>query len=265
MLLTRVLSALVLAPIVVLLIVVGGWAFAVGLAVALGMAAREYGRLMQHGGYQPAWGIMLALIAALILDAGMPEARLAPVVISVSLLISLTWHLAHRTGTATADWALTFAGGVYLGWAGHHAVLMRAFDNGAAWLLLVLTGVWLADSGAYFVGVRWGQHKLATAISPQKSWEGLIGGIAFGSVGNGLFAVAIGLPLIHGAMLGLIGSTIGTLGDLSISMMKRQAGVKNSGSLIPGHGGVLDRIDSLLFAVIAGYLYLVWFAGLGAA
>jgi phosphatidate cytidylyltransferase len=123
-----------------------------------------------------------------------------------------------------------------------------------------MTGTWLADSGAFLVGMRWGRHKLAPALSPGKSWEGLLGGIVFGVAGNGLLALAFSLPAIHGALLGLSGATLGAIGDLAISMMKRQVGAKDSGRLIPGHGGALDRIDSLLFAVLAGYLYLSWFA-----
>lgn len=260
MLLTRVLSALVLAPIVIVVILIGGWVLAGGLIVALGAAALEYVRMMQHGGFQVAWGIMLGLIAALVLDAQRPDARLVPLAISLGLLASLTWQMAHRTATATADWSLTFAGGVYLGWAGRHLMLIRAFGDNAAWLIVALTGVWLADSGAYAIGSRWGRHKMTPGLSPNKSWEGLAGGIAIGIIGNGLIAAVLGLPTVHGAMFGLIGSTIGTLGDLSISMMKRQVGVKDSGHVIPGHGGALDRIDSLLFVAIAGYWYLTWFA-----
>jgi phosphatidate cytidylyltransferase len=257
MLVTRVLSALVLVPIVIILILVGGWVFAGGLAVVLGLAAREYVQMMQLGGFQPTWGILLVLIAALLLD----DARLLPVVISLGLLVSLSWQMSRRSANATADWALTFAGGLYLGWAGRHFILVRAFDQSPVWLLLVLGGVWLADSGAYIAGSRLGRHKMTPVLSPKKSWEGLAGGIAVGAVGNGLFAAALGLPPIHGVWLGVIGGTIGTLGDLSISMMKRQVGVKDTGHVIPGHGGMLDRIDSVLFAVIAGYLYLTWFAG----
>jgi phosphatidate cytidylyltransferase len=263
MLLTRVLSALVLAPIVIALILIGEWVFAVALAIALGVAAWEFTRMMQRSGFQPAWIISLALIAALVLDAQWPDRRLAPAAISLTLIASLTWHLAHRTPSVTADWALAFAGGLYIGWAGRSAVLIRSLERGGLWLLLVLVGVWLADSGAYLIGSRIGRHKMTPTLSPKKSWEGLLGGMAFGVIGNGLFAAALGLPSIHGAALGLLGGTIGTLGDLSISMMKRQAGVKDSGNLIPGHGGVLDRIDSLLLGVIAGYLYVTWFAGLG--
>jgi len=264
MLLTRALSALILAPIIVAGVLIGGWTLAGLLALVLGIAAWEFARLMWQGGYRPAWWIALILIAGLVVDPMLPGARLAPVVIGLILIGSLTWHMRHRGATVTADWALGVAGGVYLGWAGRQFVLIRAWPDGAAWLLLVLAGVWLADSGAYLVGVRLGRHKMTPSLSPKKSWEGLIGGIVIGVVGNGLVAAALGLPVIHGAALGLLGGSIGTLGDLSISMIKRQVGVKDSGQLIPGHGGALDRIDSLLFAAIAGYLYLTWFAGLPA-
>jgi len=262
MLLTRVLSALVLAPMVIALILIGEWVFTVALAMVLGAAAWEFMRMMQRGGFQPVWIVSLVLIAALIFDAQWPDRRLAPAAISLLLIASLTWHMAHRTPSVAADWALAFAGGLYLGWAGRSAILIRALDRSGLWLLLVLAGVWLADSGAYLIGSRIGRHKMTPTLSPKKSWEGLIGGVAFGIIGSALFAAAAGLPPIHGAALGLLGGTAGTLGDLSISMMKRQVGVKDSGNLIPGHGGVLDRIDSLLFGVIAGHLYLMWFAGL---
>jgi len=265
MLLTRALSALALAPLVIVLIVIGGWALSGALLIVLGIAAWEYVRLMERGNFRPAWGIALALIATLLVDPLLPQASLAPAAISLALIVSLVWHTAHRTPTVTADWALTVAGGLYLGWAGRHFVLIRSFAQGAAWLVIVLSGVWLADSGAYLVGTRWGRHKMTPTLSPQKSWEGLIGGVATGVAGNGLLAAALGLPPAHGAALGLIGATLGTLGDLSVSMMKRQVGAKDSGQLIPGHGGALDRIDSLLFAVIAGYLYLTWLAGLSPA
>jgi phosphatidate cytidylyltransferase len=265
MLLTRVLSALVLAPVAIFSIVVGGWALMGMLAIVLGIAAIEYVRLMRDGGFRPTAWIALILIGALLVDAMRPQWRLAPATISVILIGSLTWQMAHRGVAATADWALAVAGGLYLGWAGRSVIQIRAFDNGAAWLLVVLAGTWLADSGAYLVGVRWGRHKMTPSLSPKKSWEGFIGGIAFGVIGNAVFAAALGLPPLHGAMFGLIGATIGTLGDLSISMMKRQVGAKDSGHLIPGHGGALDRIDSLLFTVIAGYLYLTWFTGLAAS
>jgi phosphatidate cytidylyltransferase len=129
---------------------------------------------------------------------------------------------------------------------------------------LALTGTWLADSGAYFLGRKFGVHKMTPLLSPKKSWEGLAGGVAFGLIFNALIAVVISqifsiyLPWWAGAMLGLIGALIGVLGDLSISMIKREVGAKDSGHIIPGHGGVLDRLDSLLFTIVASYYFIVW-------
>lgn len=262
MLLTRALSAIVLAPVVIALIIIGDWAFAGMLIFVFGIASFEFVALMQRGGYRPSWAVAFALIILLLIDPKLLNLDLLPVVISLGLIGSLVWQLTRHSPTATVDWALTLSGGLYLGWAGRHFVMIREFPNGAEWLLLVLAGTWFADSGAYIIGVRWGRHKLVPSLSPKKSWEGLFGGIALGIVGNGLLAAAFRLSPLHGAVLGLMGGTISTLGDLAISMMKRQVGAKDSGRLIPGHGGVLDRIDSLLFAVIVGYLYLVWFVGI---
>lgn len=262
MLLMRALSAIVLAPIAVVLILLGGWLLAGMLIVVLGIAALEYVRLMQRGGYRPAWWIAFVLIVVLLIDPLLSQSTLAPVALTLALIGSLAWQLTRRSPSATVDWALTLAGGLYLGWAGRHFILIREFPNGGMWLLLVMTGTWFADTGAYVVGTRWGRHKLAPLLSPKKSWEGLLGGILFGIVCNALLALALSLPAIHGALLGLIGATLGAIGDLSISMMKRQVGAKDSGHLIPGHGGALDRIDSLLFSVLACYLYLSWFAQL---
>jgi phosphatidate cytidylyltransferase len=259
MLLMRALSAIVLAPIAIVVILLGGWALAGMLIVVLTVAGLEYVRLMQRGGYRPAWWMVVALIVVLSIDPILSQSTLAPIALSLALLVTLAWQLTQRSPSAAADWALTLAGGVYLGWAGRHFVLIREFPNGAMWLILVVTGAWFADSGAYLVGVRWGRHKLAPLLSPKKSWEGLLGGAVFSIAGNALLALAFALPPIHGAMLGLSGATLGAIGDLAISMMKRQVGAKDSGRLIPGHGGALDRIDSLLFTVLAGYLYLVWF------
>ena len=260
MLRQRALSAIALIPLVVTAVLIGDWVLVAFLAVVLGLASWEFVGLMRQGGYRPAWLVAFLLVAKLLFDSTVVEERLAIAAVSLTLMASLVWHMAHRTATVTADWALSVAMGLYLGWAGRQFVAIRAFDDGAAWLVLVLTGVWLADTGAYFVGSRAGRHKMAPTLSPKKSWEGLAGGIVAGLAGNGLLAAVFGLPPVHGAALGLLGATIGTLGDLSISMIKRQVGAKDSGQLIPGHGGALDRVDSLLFSVVTGYLYLTWFA-----
>jgi phosphatidate cytidylyltransferase len=260
MLLTRVLSALILAPIVIGLILIGGWPFTLLLALFLSVAAIEFVQMLRVGSFAPPLFFAIALIVISIADALFPGLHLLQPALAFILIGSLTWQLLHRTGAPTANWALAIAAGLYLGLAGASLILIRQLPNGERWLLLTLTGTWLADSGAYLIGSRIGRHKMTPTLSPKKSWEGLIGGVVFSALLNMIVAAWFGIPIEHGAILGLIGATIGTLGDLSISMIKRQVGVKDSGHLIPGHGGALDRLDSLLFSVIVSYYFIIWIA-----
>ncbi len=262
---TRVISAVLLLPIGVALILIGGWPFDLAIALIFTLAAFEFIQLMTQGHFNPNLIFAVALVWVSLIDVIWPDASTTRPAIAALLIIALTWQMRHREGSPTANWALTVAGGIYLGLAGQHFILLRQLSNGQWWLLLALTGTWLADSGAYFVGRKFGVHKMTPSLSPKKSWEGLAGGAAFGLILNALIAVAfsrlLGLdfPWWAGAALGLIGALIGVLGDLSISMIKREVGAKDSGHIIPGHGGVLDRLDSLLFTIVASYYFLVWF------
>lgn len=258
--LTRVISAALLLPIVVGITWLGGWPFYIAVSLVTALGVYEFQQLMFHDGFQPPLLFGWLMVGGLLLDAIFPEAKVARPIVALILVVSLTWQLSHRAGKPVADWSLAIVSGLYLGLAGEHFILLRQLPAGERWLLLTLTGTWLADSGAYFVGSRLGRHKLTPTLSPKKSWEGLIGGVIFGGALNPIVSGLFGLSPWHGAALGLIGATIGTLGDLSISMIKRQAGAKDSGRLIPGHGGMLDRLDSLLFTVILSYYYLVWIA-----
>jgi phosphatidate cytidylyltransferase len=139
--------------------------------------------------------------------------------------------------------------------------LLRYLPDGKWWFLLVLPAVWIADSGAYWIGSRWGRRKLSPRLSPGKTWEGYAGGVVAGALGGaGLAAVwgmvAPSITLWAGAGIGFILAVLTPLGDLGESMIKRQAGAKDSSNIIPGHGGVMDRIDSWIWAGVIGY-YLV--------
>jgi phosphatidate cytidylyltransferase len=145
-------------------------------------------------------------------------------------------------------------------------ISVRNLPEGQWWLLLILPAVWFADSAAYIVGSRIGKHKMAPRLSPKKSWEGYIAGVVFGTLGTALLAMLFQnylkpdtaiTPWI-GLLLGFILSTLTTLGDLGESMIKRQVGVKDTGRLLPGHGGAFDRIDSWLWAAVLGYYLVSW-------
>jgi phosphatidate cytidylyltransferase len=262
---TRLISALILLPIGVAVILIGGGLFDLAIAFIFTLAAYEFVQLMKMGKFAPNLIFAVALVWALLLDTILPRLNLSRPALALLLITALTWQMPQRSGSPTANWALTVAGGIYLGVAGAHFILIRQLANGQWWLLLALAGTWLADSGAYFIGRKFGVHKMTPSLSPKKSWEGLAGGVAFGVIFDALLAVILSqilniyLPWWAGAVLGLIGALIGVLGDLSISMIKREVGAKDSGHIIPGHGGVLDRLDSLLFTMIVSYYFIVWF------
>lgn len=139
------------------------------------------------------------------------------------------------------------------------AALLETPEKGRTLLLLVLVMVWAADVGAYFVGRQFGRVKLAQAVSPGKTWEGVIGGMACTSLAAVAGAALLGHPILPAVSLGISVAAISVVGDLTESMFKRNAGLKDSGSLFPGHGGVLDRVDSVtaaapLFLLLAGWL-----------
>lgn len=128
------------------------------------------------------------------------------------------------------------------------------------WLfLIILFSVWISDSAAYFIGRSYGKHKLAPRVSPKKTWEGSVAGFLGGLIGFFAFSWFLlpELPVIHSVIIGIIIGSVGQLGDLSESQIKRDAGVKDSSTLIPGHGGVIDRFDSLLFIMPMISLYLL--------
>ncbi|MBI5566606.1 MAG: phosphatidate cytidylyltransferase [Chloroflexi bacterium] len=263
--LIRTVSALILLPLAIALIWLGGIPFYLALGGLLMIAAHEFNQLLRQGQqpHQAPLFFSLALVVVIGADGVYPAGNILRPGITLILVVSLVWQLRHRQAEPTVDWALAVTSGLYLGLAGAHFILLRQLPDGERWLLLTLTGTWLADSGAYFIGSRFGRHKMTPTLSPKKSWEGLAGGMLFGMAFTPIVAAVFNLPWFHGVALGLIGATIGTLGDLSISMIKRQVGAKDSGHLIPGHGGALDRLDSLLFTVIVGYYYLNWIAHTG--
>ncbi len=257
----RVLSALVLIPTVVLLLLKGGWWFFGLVLVMLSAATCEYVRMLRYLGYAPRYVFAVGLVWALLSYFFIAESYLRPA-LTLVILASLAWHvLRDRSPTPTENWLLPLGGALYIGWLGGHMLLLRALPQGDRRLLVAFAITWLADSGAYFAGRAWGRHPLAPRLSPKKTWEGLVGGIVTGVISGALLASLGAMAPGPGALLGLLLSVINPLGDLGVSLIKRQVGVKDTSGLIPGHGGVLDRIDSLLVTAVVGYYYNVLLIG----
>lgn len=269
MLRTRVIVAAILLPIGLAIMYVGDWPFTAFVALILGLAAWEYSQLFQASDYKPATVIAIIGAAALALGRGWNGFESAPWLISLTIIASMSYHmLAYERGRdqAGTDFAVTLSAAFYPGWLGAYLISIRSLPEGFWWLLLVLPCVWLADSGAYFIGRAIGKHPLSPRLSPKKTWEGYLAGVVVGTLGTvGLVYLwkiwagpAFSITPLQGAFLGFLLSTITTLGDLGESMIKRQSGIKDSSNLIPGHGGVFDRIDSWLWAALIGYYYIIW-------
>ena len=205
-------------------------------------------------------------------------------VFTFSILLALAIHLIqYERGRerAALDFFASVGGLAYLGWVGSYLIDLHTVPNGSWWVLLVLPVVWMVDSGAYMIGSRYGVHKMAPRLSPHKSWEGYWAGAFGGALAGGFFAFAysawgpisipalsiplqglgpLHLPIWEGALFGLLIGLLTPLGDLGESLLKRQAGMKDSGDLFPGHGGAFDRIDSWIWAAVLGYYFILWFA-----
>jgi phosphatidate cytidylyltransferase len=267
MLIKRTLAALFLAAIGFPAMIVGGVYYFALITLLLVIAAWEFGRIFHVAGYHASTPLLVGGVLLLsVLRNYFPD--LAAAALSLLVLGAMIWHLLDyergRDNSGT-DFAITVGGITYLGWIGPYLVDVRNIPNGVWWLALVLPAVWFADTAAYFIGSRFGKHKLAPRLSPKKTWEGYWGGIFFGTFGTAGLALlwhnlgGLDVSWLQGAGLGFILAALTPLGDLGESMIKRQAGVKDSSNIIPGHGGVFDRIDSWLWAGALGYLLIVWF------
>jgi phosphatidate cytidylyltransferase len=269
MLRERVLVAIVLIPLFAGIIYLGGWVFTLAIALILALAAWEFGLLFRKSEFSPS--LLLLAIGVVLLSAvrfvvGFENSG---TYLSAIILVIMLWHLvdyergAERSGT---DFALTLSGVVYLGWIGSYLISIRELPDGQWWFLIALPAVWLADSAAYFFGKWVGRHPLSPRLSPKKTWEGYIAGIIIGGLtGFGftyIWMVGAGststLSPQIGLVTGLVVSILAPLGDLGISMIKREIRVKDTGTLLPGHGGALDRIDSWIWAGVVGYYVITW-------
>ena len=279
-------------PVVILLLYLGGWPLALPVAAFAALGAREVYGLATRGGVVPLVGFGTALSAALVLLAAWRPAfaGFAPPALAMlggATAVSLVVAMKFRgpTGRPLEAVAVTIFGALYAGLALAFVPLIHALPSAwptegaaagtpGAWdgLLLValpLAATWLGDALALFAGSAWGRGGLAPSISPKKSWVGVwagLGGAALAALIWYFIAVAVvaGLPLtgmavgpLVAAMVGVVLGVAAILGDLVESLLKRQAGVKDSGAFFPGHGGVLDRLDALAFTLPTAYVALV--------
>ena len=222
------------------------------IAALLALGAQELFRMLRAAGYPALPVTLAAMVLAAVIGMRLAPAALAPA-LTLILMASLAWQLRQST-QLLSGWAVTAAAGLYLGLTGGHLAALRQLPGGFAWALLCILATWATDSGAYAAGRLFGKHLLAPRVSPKKTWEGYIGGLLAGvATGALLGALLPALGLWPAVLAGALIGALSVLGDLIESMIKRQAGMKDSGALIPGHGGMLDRIDSLLWSGVIVY------------
>lgn len=262
----------------------GGPVFALVLTVLMLVGYSEFRRIAVRLDSQVSTigiGVLIGF-AIIALAGGREEAVLGACAAAVAfpLVRSLTGPIRPAPG-AMREWVFSAAGTLYLALPLFAGIAIRQHDGtvetawlsdlsdilslgwdaaprGLGWLLIVILATWFGDTGAYVLGRSFGRRPLLPAVSPKKTIEGSVGGLAGSMLAGGLGVVLFGLgvPWHVGVAFGLVLGIVGQIGDLSESLLKRQAGVKDSGTLIRGHGGILDRIDALIFALVAGFVLI---------
>lgn len=254
----RVLFALPWIAFAIAIIVAGGLAFAIALALIGILALRELFAMTRE--LKPVAVAAYLAVAALVLAAHFGTAFnvLLALAAAFPVLFALGADRSHRDGI-TVSMGVTLLGIVWIGVPLAHAVLLRDLpDHGAGLLVDVLVGTFVGDTAAYATGRMFGTHRIAPALSPNKTLEGLLGGFAIGTMGfwfAGLYQDW--LSGVDALLIGAAVAAIAPVGDLFESMLKRDLAVKDTGQLLGPHGGLLDRLDAVLFTVVVGYYLAV--------
>lgn len=265
----RLATAAILLPLFVLTIVVGRWLFLAAVTVLVAAGIAELYGFAREKPYRPRWvpGLALGVVLPVLLYAGPGDPWLGIAVMTAGVAgIAIAQMLDPRGTEAMASVAFTLLGALYVGLLFGHMVLLREvareipgapYRVGAVLLAVPLVLTWLNDTVAYFTGRRWGRRRLLARVSPGKSWEGAVAALAATAAAGAVLLPSLDLfDARRGFAVGAVVGVVAPLGDLVESAFKRDAGVKDSSGLVPGHGGILDRFDSALFSVPAFYYYL---------
>lgn len=276
MLAQRVITAAVGIPIIIGLILLGGLAYAVVTGAILAIAALEYSAATKpsHSSApapraaglrtllgQPLPALLAAATAgALAITAreGLDELTGAMAVGIVVLFVPLVLRGEPEQGLRDFVWAIP--GIAYIGFLGAHLVLLRELDDNGEWVFLAILGTWSTDTFSYFAGRAFGRHHPVPSISPGKTTEGFIAGYAGGFASIVALDLVFDLPMstTEAAALGLLFPAAAMIGDLAESLIKRGSHIKDTSDLVPGHGGFLDRLDSILFTAPLVYYFVIW-------
>lgn len=265
----RVTTGFVIASFVLACILLGGWWLLGFILIFIAVVTKEYSDILHNKGFLPFFKVMYVISVSMILVTASGYYKLVPLVLLLGTIGSFLAVLFRGRQPYIANVATTILG-FLIGWMLCHVWLVRqmgdtvslfgiTFNQGLYFLVLIFFVILFTDTAAYFFGIRYGKHRLCPVISPKKSIEGAIAGGVCAVIAGVIIGKLIGISLFHSFVLSLIVTVMAQLGDLSESLIKRDAGVKDSGNSLPGHGGFLDRADSYLFSVPVAYYYIKYF------
>lgn len=262
---TRMLTGFIFGTIALWCIIHGG-IFLLGLLlVVIFFASKEYVKILEHKGFYPSLKIILLSEIFLAAIAYFQRFDLVAVALTFCTLIAFMWVLFKGRQPYIANTATTILGFIYCGWFPLHLMFLRdlhddQFTSGLGFVVILFMSVLLTDTGCYYAGCNLGKHKLAPVVSPNKTVEGAIGGAICAIIGSVVIGCFInGVHWYQSAILGLLCTTFAQIGDLCESLIKRDAGVKDSGDTLPGHGGFLDRTDSYIFTIPVAFYFCKFF------
>ncbi len=261
--LRRIITALITAPVIIACVYFGGLAFlALVLLLAL-FSINEFYSMMKSKDFHPAYWIgnlftIIFIIFAYYALKKHWEPAHSAMLTGAALVTMVSTLFLKRPKDAIVDIAVTLLGMIYIGWFFSYFLFIRALTERGAYLIFLMFTIWALDIVAFAVGSRFGKRKLFPSVSPKKSVEGAVAGFVVCLIAAGIFGYYAGFEMTHSLILGAIIGIVAQLSDLIESLIKRDAGVKDSSSLLPGHGGVLDRVDSFILTTPIYYYYLVW-------
>ncbi|AGB40663.1 CDP-diglyceride synthetase [Halobacteroides halobius DSM 5150] len=263
MLIKRVLSTILGVPLLVLIFKIGGWIFFGFNLLVIAVGMNEYYKLVEAKGIKvnKILGVLLGWLLNSAIYFGFSSQQIIALLMLGLVIILLKQILIKLDKAVILTTATTYFGVFYMAGLFSYLTLLynlqfETLQSSAIIIWLPILATWVTDTGAYFIGKSLGQNPLAPKISPNKTIEGAIGGVVSSILITILFSVYLDFGYLSGIVLGTLIGTFAQLGDLSESAFKRDAQIKDSGNLIPGHGGLLDRIDSLLFVLPVAYYYL---------
>ena len=267
MLAKRTWSAILIALIGGLLIYFGGWTYTVGIALFLAVASWEFIHMFSHGMYKPGPRLVAIVVFAIsvLRNFNDPASFSAGLIIAIFTICAVNiWQYRDKSQNAAVNLAIELSAITFIALPGSFLIGLRNLPQGLFWTLVCVLPASLGDIGAFLIGSGLGKHKLSPQISPNKTVEGFIGGIIFSGLAGLIISLIYssyqpGISPFFTTMISLAIGLITPFGDLSKSIIKRNFSLKDTGNLIPGHGGRLDRIDTILWAAPIAYFLIYYF------